>query len=274
MRATRLRPIAAAVAALLAGAAGCGQRADDAPRADSALADSPASATSSTPTAMDSAQGSSQDSSQGAPNTLTDAERAAGWRLLFDGTSLAGWRGYGKPAMPDSGWSVEDGAITRTASGGDIVTTERYRDFELALEWKVPPGGNSGVFYRAIEDSNAIYESAPEYQVLDDARHADGKNPLTSSGSAYGLYAPPRGVVRPAGEWNQTRIVVRGNRVEHWLNGQKVVEYELGSADWKAKVAASKFAAWKTYGTATEGYLGLQDHGDRVQFRSIKVRTL
>jgi hypothetical protein len=211
---------------------------------------------------------------QTAPNTLTDAERAQGWRLLFDGKTTAGWRGYGRPAMPEGGWSVVDGALTRTGRGGDIVAVDRYRDFELALEWQVPPGGNSGIFYRAIEDSNAIYMSAPEYQVLDDAAHADGRNPLTSSGSAFGLYAPPRGVVRPAGEWNQSRIVVKGSRVEHWLNGQKVVEYELQGGDWKAKVAASKFKDWPTYGTAAEGYLGLQDHGDRVRFRSIKVRSL
>jgi hypothetical protein len=116
--------------------------------------------------------------------------------------------------------------------------------------------------------------SAPEYQVLDDAAHADGRNPLTSAGAAFGLYAAPRGVVRPAGEWNQSRIVVRGSRVEHWLNGQKVVEYELQGGDWKAKVAASKFKDWPTYGTAEEGRIGLQDHGDRVQFRSIRLKVL
>jgi len=187
---------------------------------------------------------------------------------------MQGWRGYGKTAMPDSGWSVEDGAITRTGRGGDIVTNDKYRNFELALEWKVPPGGNSGVFYRALESADPIYYSAPEMQVLDDERHADGKNPLTSAGAAYGLYAPPRGVVKPAGEWNAARLVVRGDSVEHWLNGQKVVSYQLGSADWKAKVAASKFNAWKAYGTGKEGLIGLQDHGDRVQFRSVKLRVL
>lgn len=249
-------------AALLAGAAGCGQR--NAAAADSARADS---AATSTPVAMDQTQ-------PGTPNTLTDAERAEGWTLLFDGTSMQGWRGYGKTAMPDSGWSVVDGAITRTAQGGDIVTTDAYRNFELALEWKVPPGGNSGVFYRALESADPIYYSAPEMQVLDDERHADGKNPLTSAGAAYGLYAPPRGVVKPAGEWNAARLVVRGDSVEHWLNGQRVVAYQLGSADWKAKVAASKFNEWKAYGTGKEGRIGLQDHGDRVQFRSIRLRVL
>lgn len=255
-------------AALLA-AAGCGR--GDAPATDSAAA--AAAPHDSTATAM--TDSTSATGAQGAaPNTLTDAEKAAGWKLLFDGTSLAGWRGYGMTAMPDSGWQVVDGAITRTAHGGDIVTNDSYKDFELSLEWKVPPGGNSGVFYRALESKDPIYYSAPEMQVLDDARHADGKTPLTRAGSAYGLYAPPEGVVKPAGEWNQARVVVRGNHVEHWLNGRKVVEYELGSADWKAKVAASKFNEWKAYGTAKEGRIGLQDHGDRVQFRSIKLRTL
>ena len=250
-------------AALLLATAGCVQR--NASAADSAAA------THAAQTAMGADRSVPLPA---APNTLTDAERAEGWKLLFDGTSTAGWRGYGKTAMPDSGWSVVDGALTRTGRGGDIVTNDKYKDFELALEWKVPPGGNSGVFYHALESADPIYYSAPEMQILDDARHPDGKNPLTSAGAAYGLYAPPRGVVKPAGEWNSARLVVRGNSVEHWLNGQKVVSYEAWSDDWKAKVAASKFAAWKAYGTGHEGYIGLQDHGDRVQFRSIKVRVL
>ena len=252
-------------ALLVAGAAGCGQRNDT-------VADSAAAATDTTQTAMGTVDSSA--AQPGAPNTLTDAERAEGWKLLFDGTSMAGWRGYGKTAMPDSGWSVVDGAITRTGRGGDIVATDSYRNFELALEWKVPPGGNSGVFYRALESKDPIYYSAPEMQVLDDAGHVDGKNPLTSAGAAYGLYAPPRGVVKPAGEWNAARIVARGNHVEHWLNGQKVVDYELGSPDWTAKVQASKFKDWPRYGKSARGHIGLQDHGDTVSFRNIRIREL
>jgi hypothetical protein len=252
--------------ALLATAAGCTPGSDAAP--DTVVADSPATATSTPGAAMDST------TAPGAPNTLTDAERAAGWTLLFDGSTLAGWRGYNAPGKPVTGWQVVDGTITRAEHGGDIVTDSVYRDFELSLEWKVPPGGNSGVFYRALETADPIYHSAPEMQVLDDAGHVDGKNPLTSAGAAYGLYAPPAGVVKPAGEWNTARVVVRGSAVEHWLNGQKVVGYELGSADWKAKVAASKFNDWKAYGTGQQGRIGLQDHDDRVQFRSIKLRTL
>lgn len=196
-----------------------------------------------------------------------------GWRTLFDGRTTDGWRGYGRQDVPD-GWEVIDGALTLTGSGGDIITTEQFADFELELEWKVAPGGNSGIFYRAIESSDPIYFSAPEMQVLDDAGHADGQSRITAAGSNFGLHEVPAGVVRPADEWNAVRLVVNGNHVEHWLNGTKVVEYELGSEDWKRRVADSKFAAWSAYGTAARGHIGLQDHGDRVAFRNIRIRTL
>lgn len=206
-------------------------------------------------------------------NTLTAAEKAAGWQLLFDGKTLEGWRGY-QFGTAVKGWAVEDGALTRVGPAADIVTTRIYRNFDLTLEWKVAPGGNSGIFYRAAEGSKWIYHSAPEMQVLDDARHADGKSPLTSAGANYGLHPAPRGVVRPAGEWNQVRLLVSGNHVEHWLNGTRMVEYELGSADWKDRVAKSKFAEWPEYGQAAEGFIGLQDHGDWVAYRNIKIRVL
>ena len=208
-----------------------------------------------------------------AANTLTAEERAAGWRLLFDGSTTAGWRGYGREDLP-AGWQAVDGALTRVGRGGDIITKDTFRDFELQLEWKTVEGGNSGVFIRAVEGAEAIYHAAPEIQILDDERHPDGQSPLTSSGANYGLHAAPRGVVKPVGEWNHFRIVVRGNHVEQWMNGQKVVEYELGSDDWKQRVAASKFAAWPEYGTAREGHIGLQDHGSRVAFRNVKIRPL
>jgi len=210
---------------------------------------------------------------QASLNTLTPAERAAGWRLLFDGTTTTGWRGWKMDTLP-SGWQVVDGALTRVRRAADIITTEKFKNFELSLEWKIAPNGNSGIFYRASEDDDAIYWSAPEMQVLDDAGHPDGQSRLTAAGSDYGLYPSPAGVVHPAGQWNQVRLVVNGNHVEHWLNGVKVVEYELGSPDWEARVKASKFAPHPHYGRNPEGYVGLQEHDYWVAYRNIKIRVL
>ena len=210
---------------------------------------------------------------QDAMNTLTDAERADGWTLLFDGATLDGWRGYNMTGLPD-GWAAVDGTLTRVGSGGDLITEEQYGSFELAFEWRVETGGNSGVFYRGVEGLEVIYHSAPEYQVLDDANHRDGQSPLTSAGSNYGLNPAPRGIVKPAGEWNTGRVVVRGRSVEHWLNGTRVVAYELGSEAWAETVANSKFVEWPAYGTAERGHIGLQDHGDPVWYRNIKLRVL
>ena len=206
-------------------------------------------------------------------NRLTTTERAAGWQLLFDGNSLTGWRGYNSESMP-TGWSAENGMLIRTGPGGDIITEQQFADFELSLEWLVGPSGNSGVLFRAVEGQEEVYHSAPEMQILDDAGHADGRSPLTSAGSNYGLHGVPRGIVKSAGEWNTSRIVVVNNQVEHWLNGDKVVEYELGSADWAQRVANSKFAQWPAYGRASRGHIGIQDHGDRVSFRNLKIREI
>jgi hypothetical protein len=210
---------------------------------------------------------------EGPPNTLTAAERRDGWQLLFDGHTTGGWRGFRQEAPP-AGWVVEGGALVREAGGGDLITRKQYHNFELALEWKISPGGNSGIMYRVTEAAEATYETGPEMQVLDDAKHADGASRLTSAGACYGLYPAPAGVVHPAGEWNQVRIVVRDHHVEHWLNGVKVVEYELLSPDWEAKMKASKFEQWPGYGRAPAGHIALQDHGDRVEYRSIRIREL
>ncbi|MEO8293887.1 MAG: DUF1080 domain-containing protein [Gemmatimonadota bacterium] len=206
-------------------------------------------------------------------NVLSTSEKAAGWRLLFDGESTKGWRGYRKTAAP-AGWRVVDGALTRVAEAGDLVTEEEFGNFELSLEWKIITGGNSGVLYRVSEAADASYETGPEMQVLDDANHPDGQSRATAAGSAFGLYPAPAGVVRPAGQWNSVRIVVTGNSVEHWLNDVKVVSYQLGSPEWSARVAASKFHQWPGYGRATRGYIALQDHEARVSFRNIKIRVL
>jgi hypothetical protein len=206
-------------------------------------------------------------------SALPPAERAAGWRSLFDGKTTTGWRGYMKPNMP-SGWQVVDGALTRVGPAGDIITTDEFANFELALEWKVAPVGNSGIMYRVIEGPQNTYQSGPEMQVLDDARHADGKSRLTAAGALYGIYPAPAGVVKPAGEWNAVRIVANGAHVEHWLNGVKVVDYELWSPDWERRVAESKFHEWPEYGRAKRGHIALQDHGDWVAYRNIKIKVL
>lgn len=210
---------------------------------------------------------------QEAPNTLTDAERAAGWRLLFDGQSLDHWRGYQMEDMHD-GWAARDGLLTRVSGGGDIITRETFGDFELSLEWRLEEGGNSGIMYRGDESADYFYKTAPEMQVLDDDRHPDGRDPLTSAGSVYALYPAPRGVVHPVGEWNHVRIVADGPHVEQWLNGTKVAEYEQGSEEWNRLVAGSKFVQWPGFGTLMEGHIGLQDHGDPVWYRNIKIRPI
>lgn len=206
-------------------------------------------------------------------NTLTDEEIAQGWRLLFDGETTDGWRGFRRGDAPD-GWSVEEGTLTRTAPAGDLMTEEEFADFELALEWKVEPAGNSGIFIRATEEVEQIYFGAPEMQILDDEGHRDGLSRLTAAGSNYDLHPAPEGVVRPAGEWNEVRILVDGARVEQWMNGVRVVAYELWSPEWEELVANSKFAEWPEYGRARSGHIGLQDHGDRVWFRNIKIREI
>ncbi|HET7273997.1 MAG TPA: DUF1080 domain-containing protein [Longimicrobiaceae bacterium] len=204
-------------------------------------------------------------------NTLTEAERTEGWTLLFDGVTTRGWRGFRQDSMTD-GWQALDGALTRVGDGGDIITVDQYGDFELSLEWMVEPGGNSGVIYHVTEEADQTYETGPEMQVLDDAGHADGQSRLTAAGSNFALYPARAGAVKAAGEWNHARIVVEGPHVEHWLNGVKVVEYELWSPEWEARVADSKFAQWPGYGMAKRGHIALQDHGDRVSYRNIKIR--
>lgn len=224
-------------------------------------------------TPMGNTSGSAGSSSSGA-TALTAEQRAAGWRSLFDGTSTAAWRGFKQQTMP-AGWNIVDGVLTKTGERGDIITRDQFGDFELALDWKLSPGGNAGIFYRGTEDYDHIYWSAPEYQLLDDAAHPDGQSRLTSAGADYALYPSPAGVVKPADQWNSTLIVVKGNTVQHWLNGQKLLEYELGSPDWLAKVKASKFVEYPKYGTAARGYIGFQgDHDGTLSLRNIRIRVL
>jgi len=196
------------------------------------------------------------------------------WHTLFDGKLLDTFRGWRSDGMPE-GWHVVDGVLAKEGSVDDLVTREQFGNFELELEWKIGKAGNSGVFYRGTREYDHIYWSAPEYQLLDDANAPDGRRRLTAAAAAYGLYAPPAGVVKPFGEWNKTRIVIEGNHVEHWLNGQRVVAYDLGSPEWKAKVAASKFSQYPNYGLAKAGFIGIQgDHPGSLELRHIRIREL
>jgi hypothetical protein len=198
----------------------------------------------------------------------------AKWHTLFDGKLLDTFRGWRSEGMPE-GWHVVDGTLSKEGDVDDLVTKEQFGNFEFELEWKIGKEGNSGVFYRATREYDHIYWSGPEYQLLDDANAPDGRSRLTAAGAAYGLYGPPAGVVKPFGEWNKTRIIVNGDHVEHWLNGQKVVEYDLGSPDWKAKVAASKFSKYPNYGLAKKGFIGIQgDHPGSLQLRHVRIREL
>jgi hypothetical protein len=202
------------------------------------------------------------------------AKTAGGWSPLFDGKTLNGWRGYKVDTVP-SGWKVVEGTLSKSRPVEDIVTVKEYGDFELEIEWKIGQRGNSGIFYRGTEEYDHIYWTAPEYQLLDDSLASDNKTRLTCAGAAYGLYPSPPGHLKPIGEWNVTRIVAKGNHVEHWLNGFKLLEYELSSDDWTAKVKASKFNAWPNYGRNKKGHIALQgDHTGTLAFRNIRIREL
>jgi hypothetical protein len=207
------------------------------------------------------------------PNALTEVERAHGTQLLFDGRTTAEWRAYRGTECP-AGWQAVKGTLTRVAEAGDIVTREEYQDFLLEFEWKVAPGANSGVMFHVTEDHDYPWETGPEYQILDDEAHQDGLDPRTSAGSNYAMHAPTAGVTRPAGEWNLSRILVCGPHVEHWLNGVKIVDYELWTPDWEKRVSECKWKERPDYGRRRSGHIALQDHGDPVAFRNLKIQRI
>jgi hypothetical protein len=213
----------------------------------------------------------------GAATALAGDRASAGhgsWRPLLQFDSAPDWRGWKDPGLP-AGWRVAGGVLSKEGRVEDLVTMQNFGNFELELEWKIGKGGNSGIFYRGTREYDRIYWSAPEYQLLDDANTEDGASRLTAAGSDYGLFGAAEGAVRPYDHWNRSRIVVKGNHVEHWLNGKKVVEYELGSADWTRKVAASKFATYPGYGRASAGLIGIQgDHPGSLAVRNIRIREL
>lgn len=217
------------------------------------------------------------------PNTLTEEEKEDGFILLFDGETTTGWRSYNGDAFPEAGWAIEDGTIRCIGAGtgeaggrgGDIVFDDTYKDFHLKIDWKVSEGGNSGIFYLGREiEGRPIWHTAPEFQILDNERHPDAERGVDGNRKAASLYdiipADPQNT-RPAGEWNTAEIIVYRGSVFHRQNGEDVLEYHLGTPEWEEKVEESKFDV-ELFGKYIEGIIGLQDHGDDVWFRSIKIK--
>ncbi|MBW3629143.1 MAG: DUF1080 domain-containing protein [Gemmatimonadetes bacterium] len=200
---------------------------------------------------------------------------ASEWQDL---SNLSSWRGYRRQDLPAS-WRNEGGVIafipaSETGQRGDIVTREQFGDFELQYQWRISEGGNSGVMYRATEEEQTPWRTGPEMQILDDARHADGRIPSHRSGALYDLLVPPENITRPVGEWNEARVVVRGNHIQQWLNGHVTADIVVGSPQWNEVYGRSKFAQMATFASRDRGHIVLQDHGDPVWFRGVRVRRL
>lgn len=216
-------------------------------------------------------------SSESEINTLTKKEIKKGWKLLMDGKSLDNWKTFNGGEV--IGWKIEDGILYNSGKGfsygGDIITKDEFQNFELYLEWKVDSGSNSGIFFHVQEGIvNAIHESGPEYQLIDDKGWPSKLNDSQYSGANYDMHPPINAGLVPPGEWNITRLIVKGSKVEHWLNGNKVVEYELWNNDWYKLKNSSKWKNMIHYGAAKKGHIGLQDHGGLTMFRNIKIREL
>jgi 3-keto-disaccharide hydrolase len=208
-----------------------------------------------------------------AARPMATPQKTDGWRPLFDGKTTAGWRGFRQKQMPE-GWQVVDGALTRVARAADIVTVDEFGDFELVVEWRLEPNGNSGIFFRVTEDDEVMWHVAPEFQLIDNAYNRQALTPVQLAGANYDLHPPSRDLTRPIGSWNEARLLVRGAHVEHRLNGVKIVDYELWSDDWEQRVQKSKFKDYPRYGRARRGHIGLQEHDSRVAFRNIRIRPL
>jgi hypothetical protein len=214
--------------------------------------------------------GSTASAEDAAPNTLTDAEKSAGWTLLFDGHSTDGWRQFGKAEM-STGWMVVDGALTRVAKGaGDIITIGEYDNFELLIDYKISKEGNSGLMFHVTEEGKTPWMTGPEIQVQD---NVNGHDPQLA-GWLYQLYKPDTDATRPFGEWNTLRFVCSTAGSTVWMNGVKYYEFTLGSDDWNERVAKSKFASMPGFGKAAKGRIALQDHGNWVAYRNIKLRPI
>lgn len=206
--------------------------------------------------------------------TTTDSDC---WIPLFDGETTQGWRGYGQDRFPEKGWEVVDGCLHVIAGGGggDIISCESFNDFDLMLEWKVAEKANSGIMFLVSEEESAPWQTGPEFQILDDIGHGLTTNDMHSSGALYDLYAPPeKKPVKAPGEWNEARIVLQNHRLQLWHNGCQIVDCDLSSDDWAQRVAKSKFHVYANFGKNKEGHLSLQDHGNDVWFRNIRIREL
>ena len=214
-----------------------------------------------------------------AQNTLTEQEKKDGWKLLFDGKTTSGWHNY-KSDKVSSRWKAANGELyldkAVTEGHGDLVTNGEYQDYEFAVEWKIDPCGNSGIIFNVVEDSkyDNTYNTGPEMQVLDNTCHPDAKIIKHRAGDLYDLISCSKETVKPAGEWNQVRIVSKNSNMEFWLNGTKVVTFTMHTPAWDEMVAKSKFSSMPGFGKAKKGHIALQDHGDGVRYRNIKIREL
>ncbi len=224
-----------------------------------------------------------QPAAVGSADALTAVERAQGWTLLTGAEGMKHWRGYRKDSFPASGWTLSEGVLTHAVGGGggDIITREQFGDFDLVLQYRVAPRANSGIIYRVVERGDYTWQTGPEFQVLDDHGHNLAGNHPHSAGALYDLFTPAEGKLsKPAGEWNDARVVIRNGVIQHWLNGVKVVEVRAfnddGSptAEWADAIKRSKFAPMQGFGVQPRGHVALQDHGDEVSFRNVRVRDL
>jgi hypothetical protein len=217
-----------------------------------------------------------QANAQTKDNTLTTNEKNQGWKLLFNGVDTKGWRPYKN--APSDGWEVINGELVNKKAGvknrADLITIDKYDDFEFSVDWKVEKGANSGIVYRCVEGKGPSYESGPEYQLIDDNGYEHKLEDWQKSGSNYAMHPPSKLTTKPVGEYNTTRIVVKGAHVEHWLNNEKVVEYDFWTPEWQELKTKGKWKDAKDYGLAKTGYIALQDHGGGISFKNIKIRKL
>ena len=205
----------------------------------------------------------------GDARNTTDTE----WKALLDEQLVGTWRGYQRESMPD-GWQMVDGTLARVGDAGDIITTDQFENFELRFDWKVEHGGNSGIFFGVGEDGAVAWHSGPEYQLLHNAGHPDGQAAITAAGSNYAVHPPFEDMTNPVGEWNRSRLRVNRGHVEHWMNGMYLLSYDIGDDEWQRRVTDSKFSELPLYGQNRRGHIAIQDHGDPVWFRNMKIRAL